>query len=134
MFPQYRAKVSLPPTLPLAPATPQLDSWATQHLNELKSMTTSAASSASDPPPPLPPSIVKYQAQPQASATKRMEPTIQDTLQQLSALAGGKGTAGAAGKKTKSQVSIYMMDQDKPIAHKENEDTANKTVIKQECE
>ena len=56
-----------------------------------------------------------------------MEPTIQDTLQQLRSLAGSKETGRGKGER----VSIYSMDQEKPIAHRENED---KVVIKQECE
>ena len=78
------------------------------------------------------PSLSKY------PVTKSVEPTIQDTLQQLSALAGGTKTGGGGrGSKGSGQVkarSLYMLDQDKPITHKENEDDANNPKIKQECE
>ena len=47
-----------------------------------------------------------------------MEPTIQDTLQQLSALAGGSGMK-------KDKTSIYMMDQNKPIAPNTDEEGSN---------
>ena len=128
-FNQSSVNVSLPASLPRlsshypsvsaspASATNSLDNWAKAQLEELRSMTSSSPSAA--PPPQLPASL--------SSSKRRMEPTIQDTLQQLKSLAGSKETGG----RKRERVSIYSMDQDKPIAHRENED---KLVIKQECE
>ena len=129
-FNQSSVNVSLPASLPRlsshypsvsaspASATNSLDNWAKAQLEELRSM-TSSSSPSSAPPPQLPASL--------ASSKRRMEPTIQDTLQQLKSLAGSKET----GRRKGERVSIYSMDQDKPIAHSENED---KLVIKQEGE
>ena len=129
-FNQSSVNVSLPaslprlsshyPSVPASPAsaTNSLDNWAKAQLEELRSM-TSSSSPSSAPPPQLPASL--------ASSKRRMEPTIQDTLQQLKSLAGSKET----GRRKGERVSIYSMDQDKPIAHSENED---KLVIKQEGE
>ena len=129
-FTQSSVNVSLPaslprlsshyPSVPASPAsaTNSLDNWAKAQLEELRSMTSSSSPSAA-PPLQLPASL--------SSSKRRMEPTIQDTLQQLRSLAGSKETGG----RKRERVSIYSMDQDKPIAHRENED---KLVIKQECE
>ena len=129
-FNQSSVNVSLPASLPRlsshypsvsaspASATNSLDNWAKAQLEELRSM-TSSSSPSSAPPPQLPASL--------SSSKRRMEPTIQDTLQQLKSLAGSKET----GRRKGERVSIYSMDQDKPIAHSENEDTL---VIKQEGE
>ena len=129
-FNQSSVNVSLPaslprlsshyPSVPASPAsaTNSLDNWAKAQLEELRSM-TSSSSPSSAPPPQLPASL--------SSSKRRMEPTIQDTLQQLKSLAGSKET----GRRKGERVSIYSMDQDKPIAHSENED---KLVIKQEGE
>ena len=81
-------------------------------------MTSSSPSAA--PPPQLPASL--------SSSKRRMEPTIQDTLQQLKSLAGSK----EAGRRKGERVSIYSMDQDKPIEHKENNE--EQVVIKKERE
>jgi len=54
-----------------------------------------------------------------------MEPTIQDTLQQLSALAGCSGMK-------KDKTSIYMMDQNKPIAPNADEEGSTLSRIKKE--
>ena len=129
-FSQSCVNVSLPASLPRlsvsspAPATSKLDDWAQAQLQELRSMAASS-SPASSQPPQLQQSLTKI-----SSSQKRMEPTIQDTLQQLRSLAGSKGTERRKGER----VSIYNMDQDKPISHKENEDAANTLVIKQERE
>ena len=48
-----------------------------------------------------------------APSSKKREATIEDTLAQLSALAGGKGK-GDKGAGNKGP-SLYSMDQDKPI-------------------
>ena len=129
-FNQSSVNVSLPaslprlsshyPSVPASPAsaTNSLDNWAKAQLEELRSM-TSSSSPSSAPPPQLPASL--------SSSKRRMEPTIQDTLQQLKSLAGSK----EMGRRKGERVSIYSMDQDKPIAHSENED---KLVIKQEGE
>ena len=53
-----------------------------------------------------------------------MEPTIQDTLQQLSALAGGSGMK-------KDKTSIYMMDQNMPIAPNADEEGSNVQIKKE---
>ena len=102
-------------------SSPKLDNWAKAQLNELKNMTTSSSSSSMAPLP----SLAKY------PVPKTVEPTIQDTLQQLSALAGGKSGPAGKGSGVKAR-SLYLLDQDKPICHKE--DDVNNPKIKQECE
>ena len=132
-FNQNSVNVSLPASLPRlsshypsvsaspASANNSLDHWAKAQLEELRSM---ASSSPTAPQPPqLPASLTSM------SSSKRMEPTIQDTLQQLKSLAGSK----EAGRRKGERVSIYSMDQDKPIAHKENTQE-DRLVIKKECE
>jgi len=130
MFPfHHQVNVSLPPSLPMlssaqssvSSSSPKLDNWAKAQLNELKNMTTSSSSSSMAPLP----SLAKY------PVPKTVEPTIQDTLQQLSALAGGKSGPGGKGSGVKAR-SLYLLDQDKPICHKD--DDVNNPKIKQECE
>lgn len=133
-FNQNCVNVSLPASLPRlsshypsvsasaspASATNSLDPWAKAQLEELRSMASSSPTASQ--PPQLPASLTSM-----SSSKRRMEPTIQDTLQQLKSLAGTK----EAGRRKGERLSIYSMDQDKPIAHRENED---KLVIKQESE
>ena len=96
----------------------QLEHWAQVQLNELKNL-----SSEQTLPPaqqkPNPPTKHSLYSQ------NKMEPTIQDTLQQLSALAGGSGM------KKKDKTSIYMMDQNKPIAPNADEDGSNLEIKKE---
>ena len=70
----------------------------------------------------LPPSRPRLTPEPRGQ--RQTEPTILDTLQQLSALASGS-------QSSRNKGSIFMMDQDKPIAHKENQD---QSAIKQETD
>ena len=61
-----------------------------------------------------------------SSASQRgADLTIQATLQQLSALA-----SGAAASKQRGG-SIYLMDQNKPISHSENEGLAGEKIKKE---
>ena len=131
-FNQNSVNVNLPASLPRlsshypsvsaspASATNSLDHWAKAQLEELRSM--SSSSPTAPQPPQLPASLTSM------SSRKRMEPTIQDTLQQLKSLAGSK----EAGRRKGERVSIYSMDQDKPIEHKENNE--EQVVIKKERE
>lgn len=109
---------------PLVPSksSPQLEHWAQVQLNELKSLSSTEQSL-----PPSPQVGVGRGAVGGSFLNKVVqEPTIQDTLQQLSALAGGKGSKG------KQQSNIYMMDQNKPITPSAEDQSGAR--IKQEKE
>jgi len=95
----------------------QLEHWAQVQLNELKNLSSEQT---------LPPAQQKPNPTLKHSlfSQKKMEPTIQDTLQQLSALAGGSGMK-------KDKTSIYMMDQNKPIAPNADEDGSNVQIKKE---
>jgi len=123
--------ISMPPTLPMLTASPgrsqnQLDTWAKAHLNELKKMTSPSSGHPIHPTPVAAGVPVKQTG----SGGRVVEPTIEDTLQQLSALAGAGAGAKESSKRKTVASNIYLMDQDKPITHQENENTK----IKQECE
>ena len=110
---------SLPPTLPLPRSVPeshstsQLEKWTRVQMKELGTPTGSSGQNI----PALPSASVRK--------TKNTDPTIQATLQQLSALASGS----AADKPTRG--SIYLMDQDKPISHSENEELSREIIKKE---
>merc|ERR1712098_993249 len=94
----------------------QLEHWAHVQLKELKSL---SGGSSEQSLPPSQQSGASSRSSGVAGVGFKMtqEPTIQDTLEQLSALAGGKANKGA----TKS--SIFMMDQNKPITPNDGENT-----------
>jgi len=124
-FPFSQAgNVNIPPSLPMLASTTtshsssQLEHWAQVQLNELKNLSSEQTLPAAQPKPNLPLKHSKY-------GQNKMEPTIQDTLQQLSALAGGSGIK-------KDKTSIYMMDQNKPIAPNADEDGSTLPHIKKE--
>jgi len=112
--------------LPLGPSksSSQLDHWAQVQLNELKSL-SSAEQSLPPSPKVVPGSAVSTRVGGTFSGKVVQEPTIQDTLQQLSALAGGGGKSSK-----KKQTNLHLMDQNKPITPNEGDVTR----IKQEKE
>ena len=89
----------MPDASPSSSPRTQLEPWAQRSLQELRSLTTEQT---------LPPSSSSTTS----SANKRREATIEDTLAQLSALAGGKKSEKG---KSKQVPSLHTMDQDKPI-------------------
>jgi len=111
---------------PLGPSksASQLDHWAQVQLNELKSL-----SSAEQSLPPSPKVVQGSAGVSRVGGTFSgkvlQEPTILDTLQQLSALAGGGGKSSK-----KKQANLHLMDQNKPITPNEGDVTR----IKQEKE
>eukprot|EP00090_Calanus_glacialis_P038827 TRINITY_DN67664_c0_g1_i1.p1 TRINITY_DN67664_c0_g1~~TRINITY_DN67664_c0_g1_i1.p1 ORF type:complete len:309 (+),score=33.38 TRINITY_DN67664_c0_g1_i1:64-927(+) len=115
--------VNIPPTMPVianvttSHSSSQLEHWAQVQLNELKNLSSEQT---------LPPAQQKPNPTPKHSlfSQNKMEPTIQDTLQQLSALAGGSGMK-------KDKTSIYMMDQNKPIAPNADEEGSNVKIKKE---
>lgn len=97
---------NLPEPSPSSPRA-QLEPWAQRSLQELRSLT----SEQSLLPSPLLPSPLLASPSAPSFSRRRKENTIEDTLAQLSALAGGP-----AKRKTKdSGPSLQTMDQDKPI-------------------
>lgn len=125
---------SPPPSAIFPSNTPRpssLDHWHQYQQQQLHS-TTQSLPSSHKPRAATPTSLV---------AKARREPTIQDTLQQLSALAGGS-------KPPKDTKPMFLLDQDKPITPCEEPGGANslkslsqlcgkneekdKTVVKQE--
>lgn len=96
----------MPDASPSSSPRTQLEPWAQRSLQELRSMT----SEQTLPPSSAPSSSLLLPSPSSVASTKRREATIEDTLAQLSALAGGKSD------KTKGKaVSLHSMDQDKPI-------------------
>ena len=109
---QYSLQVvhNMPDASPSSSPRTQLEPWAQRSLQELRSLTTEQTL-----PPSSVPSLIL--ASPSSSSTtssanKRREATIEDTLAQLSALAGGKKSEKG---KSKQVPSLHTMDQDKPI-------------------
>ena len=98
----------MPDASPSSSPRTQLEPWAQRSLQELRSLTTEQTL-----PPSSVPSLIlssPSSSSSSSSANKRREATIEDTLAQLSALAGGKS------EKSKGKApSLHTMDQDKPI-------------------
>ena len=97
----------MPDASPSSSPRTQLEPWAQRSLQELRSLTTEQTL-----PPSSVPSLIlsSPSSSSSSSANKRREATIEDTLAQLSALAGGKS------EKSKGKApSLHTMDQDKPI-------------------
>merc|ERR1711971_1040528 len=99
---------NMPDASPSSSPRTQLEPWAQRSLQELRSLTTEQTL-----PPSSVPSLIlssPSSSSSSSSANKRREATIEDTLAQLSALAGGKSEKGKG-----KAPSLHTMDQDKPI-------------------
>ena len=96
---------NMPDASPSSSPRTQLEPWAQRSLQELRSLTTAQTL------PPSSASSLILSPPSSSSANKRREATIEDTLAQLSALAGGKSEKGKGNKAP----SLHTMDQDKPI-------------------
>ena len=96
---------NMPDASPSSSPRTQLEPWAQRSLQELRSLTTEQTL------PPSSASSLILSPPSSSSANKRREATIEDTLAQLSALAGGKSEKGKGNKAP----SLHTMDQDKPI-------------------
>jgi len=108
MYQHIRVVHNMPDASPSSSPRTQLEPWAQRSLQELRSLTTEQT---------LPPSssvssiiLSSPSSSSSSSANKRREATIEDTLAQLSALAGGKSEKGKG-----KAPSLHTMDQDKPI-------------------
>ena len=107
LFSSLQVVHNMPDASPSSSPRTQLEPWAQRSLQELRSLTTEQT---------LPPSSVSSlilsspSSSSSSSANKRREATIEDTLAQLSALAGGKSEKGKG-----KAPSLHTMDQDKPI-------------------
>ena len=110
---------------PVSKAGAQLEHWAQVQLKELKSLSR-GLSEQSVPPSQQSGASTRSSGAAGGGFKMTQEPTIQDTLEQLSALAGGKAKKGA------SKSSFFMMDQNKPITPNDGENTTFK--IKKEVE